>query len=368
MIEAKEFVAELKRHNPGAIIEVPCSIFTSLINYLIDSKEIELINPVNEGIVMANAAGEYLATKKIPVVAMQNSGLNNTLNALTSLNKQYSIPAVYLISKRGEIGDAEEHNFMGPNLEKILDVFQIPFKTLSEDYPSEIEWAFSHARQNEQPVALIMRKGFINEYKRQSSEEKNFPLDRWNAIETVVDCSDGCVYISTNGYPSRVLFNILKQKGKEDGRAFYMIGSMGHALGIGKRIAEKLPGLKVVVIDGDGGALMHIGSMAGISQLKNLVHVILDNRVYGSTGGQPTLSEYVDFNKVGEGFGYKVYEAEIKEELLEATKNSLKNCPCLIHVKINKNEKLEKEMERVSYSCKQIRQRFEKFLSQCSPV
>lgn len=368
MVHASEFVLELKKNDLSPIIEVPCSIFKDLINFLLDSNEIELVNPVNEAVVMAHAAGEYLATGKIPVVMMQNSGLNNTLNSLTSLNKQYGIPAIYLVSWRGEPGekDAPEHNFMGPHLKKILETYQIPYKVLTSEYPAEIEWASSLAKQIKHPTALIMRKGFIDKYESKKELEDKLPLDRWQAIENIVDnCSDDCVYISTNGFPSRILYNVLKVRGKEDGRAFFMLGSMGDALGIGEGIAKKVPKAKVMVIDGDGGALMHIGSMAGIAEYKfpNLIHVILDNRAYGSTGTQPSLSPNLDFKKIGQGFRYDVYEATTEDELVESIKNAINNGPALIHININQKEKSEEEMLRVEHSCEEIRKRFSQYLS-----
>jgi len=367
MVQASEFAEKLKKNNLRPVIEVPCSIFTDLINFLLDSQEIEVVNPVNEAVVMAHAAGEYMATGKIPVVMMQNSGLNNTLNALTSLNKQYGIPAIYLISWRGELKDAPEHNFMGSHSEKILDAFQVPSKILSENYSAEIEWAASLARQIRHPTALIMRKGFIDKYEKRLQEKEAFLLDRWQAIETIVDNSKDAAYVSTNGFPSRQLYNILKQKGKDDGRAFTMVGSMGHALGIGLGVAKKTPKAKIIVIDGDGGALMHLGSMAGVAKYKptNLVYVILDNRAYGSTGTQPSLSPHVDFRKIGESFGYKVYTAQTQEELVKATQAALTNGPALIHVKINQKEisKEDVKMGRVLYSCDEVRERFEAYLT-----
>lgn len=364
MIKAEDFTDELKKNNLGPIIEVPCSIFKDLINYLLETKRMEVLNPVNEAIVMANAAGEYISTKEIPIVMMQNSGLNNTLNSLTSLNKQYEIPCVYLISWRGELKDAPEHNFMGNNLKTILDAFQIPFRILTNNYKSEIEWASSLAKQIKNPVALVMRKDFIDKFEKQKISFEQFSLDRWEAIETIVDNSKDCVYISTNGFPSRMLYNILKQKGEEDGRAFFMVGSMGHALGMGERIAQRNPQIKVIVIDGDGGTLMHLGSMAGVSKnkLSNLIHIILDNEVYGSTGTQPTLSPYIDFKKIGEGFGYNVYSVKNKEELISAINNSLNHCPSLIHIKINQKERTDK-MKRVEHSCNKIKERFENYLN-----
>jgi phosphonopyruvate decarboxylase len=363
MVKPKDFVDEIKKQGIDSVIEVPCSIFKDLIAYIIDTKELELINPVNEAVVMANAAGKYLATGKLPLILMQNSGLNNTLNALTSLNIQYKIPALYIISWRGEPGkaDAEEHNFMGPNLEKILETYKIPFKILGENYSSDIKWAVSNAMQSHIPTALIMKKGFIEKYLPQNQKKDKFGLDRWQAIESIVDNTENTVYVSTNGFPSRVLFNILKSRNKEDGRAFYMVGSMGHALGIGESLAKEIPKAKVIVIDGDGSAVMHLGSMAAIAEEKpdNLVHIILDNKVYGSTGGQPTLSKSIDFMKIAQGFGYHSYEADTKEKIANCIGKALKNGPAMIHIEINSLEKPENEMERVNYSCEEIKQRFE---------
>jgi len=365
MVKAEEFVDELKKNKLGPIFEVPCSIFKDLINFLLDKKKMEVVNPANEAIAMANSAGEYMATGKIPIVMMQNSGLNNTLNALSSLNKQYGIPAVYLISWRGELKDAPEHNFMGSYLEKILDVYQVPSKVLTDKFASEIEWATSLTKQLSHPTALIMRKGFIDKYTKEEKAESGYEMDRWKAIETIVDNAGDAAYVSTNGFPSRHLHNILKAKDKDDGRAFTMVGSMGHALGIGIGAARKVSN-KIVVIDGDGGALMHLGSLAGLKEYKpeNLTYIILDNRAYGSTGTQPTQSHKINFNKIGEGFNCNSYSVTTREELVMAMKESLEKGPSLIHVKINQDEiaKDDPRMARVGYSCKEVRERFEKYL------
>ena len=365
MINACDFVRELKKNELGPIYEVPCSIFKGLLNYLFNSKEIEVVNPVNEGIAMAQAAGSFISTKKMPIVMMQNSGLNNTLNCITSLNKQYGIPAVYLISWRGESKDAPEHEFMGEKLEKILETYQIPSKILTSNFSEEIKWATSLAKKTQHPSALIMKKGYIEKYKIVKTESI-FPLSRWEAIETIVDNSKDAAYIATNGFPSRQAHNILKMKGLEDGRLFAMVGSMGHALGIGIEEARNVPKTDIVVIDGDGSALMHLGTMASVSEYKpkNLIHVILDNGTYNSTGGQPTQSPKVDFKKIGKGFGYSVYMTKTKEELKNAINKSLKNGPALIHVKINSQEFEEEDerMKRLRYSCKEIRKRHSKYL------
>ena len=71
-------------------------------------------------------------------------------------------------------------------------------------------------------------------------------------------------------------------------RNFYLWGAMGGAVMIGLGLALAQPKLPVVVITGDGEMLMGMGSLAtvGLQQPKNLTIVVLDNEVYGETGGQ----------------------------------------------------------------------------------
>ncbi|MGA8900337.1 thiamine pyrophosphate-dependent enzyme [Bradyrhizobium sp.] len=71
-------------------------------------------------------------------------------------------------------------------------------------------------------------------------------------------------------------------------RNFYLWGAMGGAVMIGLGVALAQPELPVVVITGDGEMLMGMGSLAtvGLQQPKNLTIVVLDNEVYGETGGQ----------------------------------------------------------------------------------
>jgi len=366
MVNPKAFVKELKTHDINKVITVPCSIFKDLIAYIENTEELKLIIPSNEAIAMALAAGDYLATEKIPVVMVQNSGLNNTLNSLTSLNFQYKIPIVYIISWRGEPlkTDAEEHNFMGANLLQILDTYQVPYSLLGTDYPEKINWAISTARESERPVALIMKNEFIDYYPRVNKKQNNNILDKWQAIDSIVDSQEDSIYVSTTGLISRALFNILKNKNKEDGRAFYMIGSMGHALGIGESIAAALPKAKVIVLDGDGGALMHLSSMASVAKdkPKNLIHIILDNQTYNSTGGQATLSKNISFKKIGCGFKYKVSNIKNKEELIKAMNDSQMIGPTLIHVSINTSEKEGNEIQRINFSSEEIKKRFQKYI------
>ena len=81
---------------------------------------------------------------------------------------------------------------------------------------------------------------------------------------------------------------------------------MGHSSSIALEIAVQKPNSRIWIIDGDGAALMHLGSMAllGTNKLKNVVHVVINNGSHETVGGQPTVMSEVDICKVAEGCGY----------------------------------------------------------------
>src|SRR3989344_5732878 len=136
MIDSNDFTTHLIRNNLGPVVQVPCSYLKDFLNYLSDTKRVELNNPANEALAMGIASGYYLSTGKVPVVAIQNSGLMNTLNALTSLNQLYQIPVFYLITWRGEGGkgvDAPEHDITGEKMEECLHTFNLPYRIIDEE-------------------------------------------------------------------------------------------------------------------------------------------------------------------------------------------------------------------------------------------
>jgi phosphonopyruvate decarboxylase len=361
MIEAKDFVEELMKNNLGPVIEVPCTIFGPVVNYMVD-KKIPLETPANEAVAMGLAAGHYLATGKIPVVMMQNSGLCNSLNALTSLHGIYDIPALLVVTWRGEPGtkDAPEHLIIGAKLGGLLKVLNLPYKILTpKGYRAEIKEMAEKAEATKRPTVLILRKGVINEYKG-TKKDTGAPLDMREAI-TIIKGAMGSevIYVSTTGYISRISFNV------NDTPDFYMVGSMGHALPIGLGAALET-NKRVVVLDGDGGCLMHAGAMAsvGAEKPKNLIHIVLDNRAHVSTGAQPSLSPSVDFSELAGGFGYKnTFTVGTASELKSAVERARKtDGPTFINVTINQNVPPENEMKRVSgtYTCSEIKKRFMK--------
>jgi len=370
-MEAYKLIQEFKRHNINPYVEVPCSLLAPVIDGLMADKGCEVLNPVNEGVAMGIAAGRFLVTNKIPMVLTQNSGLCNTVNALTSLNIIYKIPVLYLISWRGQpgINDAPEHLFLGSRMENILKVFDIPYAILTEkNYKTQIKNVIKKIRSSKKPGALILKKGLIDVKNKIKVKCRKNTLSRYDAINAIVNVSrDRACYISTNGYISRETLHVLSMYGLErKAPAFYMLGSMGHALPMGLGIAG---GLKdktksVIVLDGDGGCLMHMGAMAQAGDrgalYKKVIYIVLDNGVYASVGNQPTVSKGIDFKKIARACNYNFIQSAWNiQSLTRAIRSSLRRKgPVFLHVRIE--EKGGQPRRRVSkkYTCEIIKNRF----------
>ena len=372
-MKAGDVISELKRYELGPYIEVPCSYLDTLIDALTHDKQCEVLNPANEAIAMGLAAGSYLATNRIPVVLIQNSGLCNTLNALTSLNKIYKIPVLYLISWRGQPNtrDEPEHEFMGSKLQEILTTFEVPNLILAENaYKEQIKSIFQQISASKQPGALLITKGLIEKVGQKGNREdaeRKIELSRAEAVNIIVNAmGDMACYVTTNGYISREACYALGKNGLGDKcPCFYMLGSMGHALPIALGIAKHSKAdRKIVALDGDGGCIMHLGAMASVGKENgeslNLIHIVLDNGVYASTGSQPTLSANIDLLKIARGCGYKeAFRVKDAQSLNRVLAKSLKfKGPSFIQVRIKDDGESPKPRVSERYSCEDIKQSF----------
>lgn len=314
-VEPSAFLDELKKNRVGPMIIVPCSIFKPLTNY-VQQKNIEFIWAQNEGPAMGIAAGTFTETGKPAAVFMQNSGLNNTANPLTSLNELYKTPVLMVISWRGEKPEAPEHNIMGAGLERFLKTLQLPYEVLTDDWKEQLRKMVEIAQNDQTPTAVVVRKGFFADIKLESKNDRldEPPLSRLEAIKVIKEALPGAAFISSTGFPSRDSF---AAKPTPD---FYMLGSMGHtlpfAIGVVSEILQKGGDKKIVCFDGDGSALMHLGSIGLIEKHapRGLLYVVLDNGVYESTGSQPLGNQEVDFVKVAEGLGVP-YATRAEDEL-----------------------------------------------------
>lgn len=299
---------------------VPDSQLKALCNYLMNTFGIDPnhhIIAANEGNCTALAAGYHLATGRIPVVYMQNSGEGNIINPAASLlnEKVYAIPMIFIIGWRGEPGihDEPQHIYQGEVTVKLLDVMGIESFIIGpdtkEDEVREAMDGFRPLLEAGKDVAFVVRKGAL-EYTEKVIYSNSYSMTREEVIRHITDVSKDDPIISTTGKASRELFEIREANHQGHQYDFLTVGSMGHTSSIALGVALNKPEQKIWCIDGDGAALMHMGAMAVIGSLapKNMVHIIINNEAHETVGGMPTVSKsvnYVDLAKAG-GYPYAV--------------------------------------------------------------
>lgn len=380
MISADNFITECLTNGYTFFTGVPCSFLKPLINYAIKNDRVKYVAASSEGEAVGIATGAYLAGRK-SVVMCQNSGLGNTVNPLTSLNFPFRIPVLLIVTLRGEPGSKDEpqHELMGQITSKMLDTMRVPWSFFPER-PEDVAPALRRAEEamssSGLTYAFIMRKGSVVE---ENLEKIDHPVPRENVrIEGAFKCpSDDRMQrmeairiiqkstlgndaiVATTGKIGRELFTL-----KDSDNQLYVVGSMGCASGIGFGVQYVLPNRRVIVLDGDGAALMKMGGMAtiGYYQPSKFVHIILDNEAYESTGAQFTVSPVVDFCVVASACGYKhCYRVDSKTGL-ESVMSVLKGAsgPSLIHVKVACNS--DAKLGRPTLKPFEVKDRFMDFL------
>ena len=288
----------------------------------------------NEGGAIGLCAGHYLATGKPALCYMQNSGLGNTVNPLTSLTDPavYSIPCLLVIGWRGEPGvkDEPQHVKQGAVTLSQLELLDIPYAVLSADTADDdFRAAFAgllEALARGQAAALVIRKGALST-DRHPAYGNGAVLTREEAAETVLQAAgENDCFISTTGKLSREIFELREKRGEGHGRDFLTVGSMGHASMIALSIAEAKPDRRVWCLDGDGALMMHLGSLPLIGRRapENLVHVVINNGAHETVGGMPVCSGALDLRALAEAAGYRrVLRADRADTLREALREIL---------------------------------------------
>ena len=326
---------------------VPDSQLKALCNYLMNTYGIDSKHHViaaNEGNCAALAAGYHLATGKIPVVYMQNSGEGNIINPVASLlnDKVYAIPAVFIVGWRGEPGlhDEPQHIYQGEVTIKLLEDMDIKTFAISKDTTDEeVEAVMSDFREvlaKGKDVAFVIRKGAIS-YEGKVKYTNDNKMIREQIIQHIVKASGEDPIISTTGKASRELFETRVANNQSHKYDFLTVGSMGHSSSIALGVAINKPDTKIWCVDGDGAVLMHMGSMAvlGANAPKNMVHVVINNGAHETVGGMPTVAAKIDLVAVAKACGYPnavcVYSFEELDAELEAAK--ARNELSLIEVK-----------------------------------
>lgn len=337
------------RHNLIFYTGIPDSLLKDFCAYVTDHTPVERhIITANEGNSIALAAGYHLATGKIGVVYLQNSGLGNCVNPLTSLvdPQVYSIPMLLLIGWRGEPGkkDEPQHIKMGRIMVEAIQSFEIPYSILPQgilDAEKVIQEAMSYATTHSAPYVIIIPEGTFESYKLQNKKQTAFSLNREQAIRVIVPflCSDDII-ISTTGKTSRELFELRQELQQGHDKDFLTVGSMGHASSIALGIALQKPDRTVYCFDGDGAAIMHMGALATIGKVqpRNFKHILLNNFAHDSVGGQPTAADVIDLAAIARACGYRaVFQAETEEEIRNSIeKMKTLDGPVFVEIRCNK--------------------------------
>jgi phosphonopyruvate decarboxylase len=379
MIRADEFIEAALDRGIDFYAGVPCSFLTPLINRVIEHPRLSYINATSEGEAVALAAGAWLAGRTTAVLC-QNSGLGNAVNPLASLNHPFRIPTLLIVTLRGEPGlkDEPQHELMGQITGQLLEVLQLPyaeFPSQSADVVSRIDCAMQSLSGTDLPYGLLMHENSVggDGFDKTSGGQPATPgcvvknlnenaerPTRFAALACLLGVlPDSAAIVATTGKCGRELFTLADRP-----HHLYVVGSMGCASALGMGVALNTKRL-VVVLDGDGAALMKMGNVAtiGANHPPNFLHIILDNGVYDSTGGQATISAAVDFASIGAACGYaSAYSVDSLAGLEAAVSAACEGLgPHLIHARI-KPGSMDK-LGRPTVAPKAVARRFKSFLA-----
>lgn len=352
---------------------VPDSQLKPLCNYLMSEYGIsdKHIIAANEGNCAALAAGYHLATGKVPVVYLQNSGIGNIINPVASLlnDKVYAIPCVFIVGFRGEPGihDEPQHIYQGEVTVKLLEDMDIRTFVVSKDTADEEVKAklreFKPLLEKGKQVAFVMKKGAL-QFDGKVEYKNDNPMCREDIIRHIAEHTGDGVIVSTTGKASRELFEIREARGEGHEKDFLTVGSMGHASSIALEIALQKPERKVWCIDGDGAALMHLGAMAlvGSNAPKNLVHIVINNSAHETVGGMPTVGDKLDFCMIARGCGYPDAVSVDSFESLDEALDRAKSKAELTFIEVKCSIGARDDLGRPTTTARENKESFMKFL------
>ena len=378
MIAAGDFIAEARRQGFDFYTGVPCSFLTPLINGVLSDAALAYVGATSEGEAVAIAAGAWLAGRQT-VTMFQNSGLGNAVNPLTSLNAPFRIPSLLVTTWRGQPGipDEPQHALMGTITQDLLLLMGIEheaFPSARESLTPSLAHAVARMQARSLPYAFVMAKDSVADETLHQTQRPVPPPGRrarfgaGSAMTTRVAVlerflalvDESTAVIATTGKCGRELFTLADRR-----QHFYLVGSMGGASAVGLGVALNTA-RSVAVLDGDGAALMKLGNLATIGawQPRNLVHIVLDNGVHDSTGGQATVSASVDFAAIALACGYR-YAASCAgvEGFAEAWGEAVQGeKPALIHLRIAPGSLAK--LGRPSVAPPDVARRFRNFLAE----
>lgn len=374
MVRPEFFVNILKEQGIDFYAGVPDSLLKNICAYITDHLPAEQnIIAANEGGAMGIAVGYHLATGKVPVVYMQNSGEGNIINPFASLTDKdvYNIPVLLVIGWRGRPGvhDEPQHVKQGKVTIGLLNTMGINYAILPKDEEGaakQIKIAVDFMKATSECYALVIEKDTFDTYKLQSVEVNELAMSREETIQKVAsNIEDNACIVSTTGMISRELFEARTAWSQGHERDFLTVGAMGHASQIALGIALQKPERRVYCFDGDGASIMHMGNMAITASMKckNYVHIVFNNGAHDSVGGQPTVGLKIDFCAIAQAVGYKAAYSVETMEALEAKLAEFKNAegPVFLQICVKKGNR--KDLGRPTTTPIQNKEAFMEFLN-----
>ena len=339
---SKNILKILRNKKIEFFVGVPDSVLKNFSNALSKLSNKKHIIGANEGGAVSLAVGYHLATKKIPLVYLQNSGLGNTINPITSIihKEIYGIPMILFIGWRGafNIKDEIQHKVQGKITLKQLSLLKIKYKIFKKKlFKNQLVELIKHTKKNNHPVAFLFKKGDLDSDKNQKQINKKY-IDRSYFISELIKNSKNSKIIATTGFTSRELFQIRKIKKFKNKKDFYMVGGMGHSsmVALGYSLGSRN---QTICLDGDGAFLMHMGASVITSKFseKNFKYILLNNGCHESVGGQPTSIDKINFKQFCSSIGYKKYFLLKEKKSIRKTLNLFLNSsgPAFLNVFIN---------------------------------
>lgn len=328
MIDAHKFFDHITSQGITSFAGVPDSLLKHLCSCIEDRapKKNHIITS-NEGAAIGFGIGSYLATSQPSFIYLQNSGIGNIINPLLSLasSEVYGIPMIIMIGWRGMQGvkDEPQHIHQGRVMIDTIEAMEIPYFILDEDESAGLAQtsnAILTAKKNKTPVIIVVKKNTFKNYKKKNNEFDQNGTTREAALIGAIDLiPTNSIVVSTTGMLSRELFEYRASLNDGHHKDFLTVGGMGHANQIALGIANSKSSSNVYCFDGDGAALMHLGSLAiiGQSKIKNYTHIIFNNGSHDSVGGQPTVGKKINFCEIGKACGYKTSNKVNSQEQLK---------------------------------------------------
>ena len=312
MIKVKSLMNVLKDNKSNFFTGVPDSVLKEFSKVLENNKN--HIIAANEGCAVSIGIGNYLSTKKIPCIYMQNSGLSNAINPLISIahKKVYSIPLILVIGWRGspKIKDEPQHKAKGKITTNILKLLNIDYIILKNNKDLiQFDKKIKQAIKQKTIIACLIEQGTLDKVTSKKINNYTYRLDKEIFLkELLTILPKNSKVISGTGYTSREIMYLKNRYKTIKTKNFYMVGGMGHTMSVALGFSFSSKN-KTICVDGDGSLLMHLGGIKTLANFakKNLKYVLLNNNSHDSVGGQSTYSKNIDFNKFSKSLGFKKF-------------------------------------------------------------